>query len=147
LAGTTLSPPPAKNRRPALAPPNAALQASAPLLRDKARHQGIAAVAIRDSHHFAALWPDIEPFAGEGFIALAVVNGRQRMAVWDGKRKVLGTNPMAFACPRPGHKPIVWDQAASVIAQGEVLIAYIIKEEEARWPVGRFRSDRLRSST
>jgi delta1-piperideine-2-carboxylate reductase len=42
-----------------------ALHASAPLLRDKARHQGIAAVAIRDSHHFAALWPDIEPFADQ----------------------------------------------------------------------------------
>ena len=38
-----------------------ALHASPLLLRDKARQQGIAAVAIRDSHHFAALWPDIEP--------------------------------------------------------------------------------------
>jgi delta1-piperideine-2-carboxylate reductase len=100
-----------------------ALRATAPLLRDKARRQGIAAAAIRDSHHFAALWPDIEPFAEEGFIALAVVNGRQRMAVWDGKRNILGTNPMAFACPRSGHKPLVWDQASSVIAQGEVLLA------------------------
>src|SRR5437764_2943678 len=61
-----------------------ALRTSAPLLRDKARRQGIAAAAIRDSHHFAALWPDIEPFADEGFIVLAMVNGRQRMAVWDG---------------------------------------------------------------
>jgi delta1-piperideine-2-carboxylate reductase len=100
-----------------------ALRASTPLLRDKAHCQGIAAVAIRDSHHFAALWPDIEPFADEGFIALAMVNGRQRMAAWNGKRKVLGTNPMAFACPRAGHKPLVWDQASSVIAQGEVLLA------------------------
>jgi len=52
-----------------------ALRASAPLLREKARRQGIAAVAIRNSHHFAAVWPDIEPFAAEGFIALAMVNG------------------------------------------------------------------------
>jgi delta1-piperideine-2-carboxylate reductase len=103
--------------------PQPALHASAPLLRDKARHQGIAAVAIRDSHHFAALWPDIEPFADQGFIALAMVNGRQRVSVWGGTRKVLGTNPMAFACPRPGHKPLVWDQASSVMAQGEVLLA------------------------
>jgi delta1-piperideine-2-carboxylate reductase len=100
-----------------------ALRMSAPLLRTKVRHQGIAAVAIRDSHHFAALWPDIEPFAVEGFVALAMVNGRQRMAIWDGKRKILGTNPMAFACPRLGNKPLVWDQASSVIAQGEVLLA------------------------
>jgi len=100
-----------------------ALRASAPLLREKARRQGIAAVAIRNSHHFAAVWPDIEPFAVEGFIALAMVNGRQRMVVWGGKRKLLGTSPMAFACPRPGRLPLVWDQASSVMAQGEVLLA------------------------
>jgi delta1-piperideine-2-carboxylate reductase len=100
-----------------------ALVASALLLREKARRQGIAAVAIRNSHHFAALWPDIEPFAVEGFIALAMVNGRQRMVVWGGKRKLLGTNPMAFACPRPDKLPLVWDQASSVMAQGEILLA------------------------
>ncbi len=99
-----------------------ALLASAPLLREKARHQGIAAVAIRNSHHFAALWPDIEPFAADGFIALAMVNGRQRIVVWGGKRKVLGTSPMGFACPRPGKPPMVWDQASSVMAQGEILL-------------------------
>ena len=102
---------------------NRRLRASAPLLRDKARRQGIAAVAIRNSHHFAAVWPDIEPFAVEGFIALAMVNGRQRMVVWGGKRKLLGTSPMAFACPRPGRLPLVWDQASSVMAQGEILLA------------------------
>jgi delta1-piperideine-2-carboxylate reductase len=110
-----------------------ALRASARLLRDKARRQGIAAVAIRDSHHFAALWPDIEPFAADGFIALAMVNGRARMAVWGGRRKILGTSPMGFACPRPGRLPLVWDQASSVIAQGEVLLA---AERGERLPQG-----------
>jgi delta1-piperideine-2-carboxylate reductase len=100
-----------------------ALRASASLLREKARRQGIAAEAIRNSHHFAAVWPDIEPFAVEGFIALAMVNGRQRIVVWGGKRKLLGTSPMAFACPRPGRLPLVWDQSSSVMAQGEVLLA------------------------
>jgi len=100
-----------------------ALRASASLLRDKARSQGIAALAIRDSHHFAAVWPDIEPFAVNGFIALAVVNGRRRMVVWDGKRKIFGTSPMGFACPRPGRLPLVWDQASGVMAQGEILLA------------------------
>src|SRR5436305_4067871 len=100
-----------------------ALHASAPLLRRKASQQGIAALAIRNSHHFAALWPDIEPFAAAGFITLGVVNGRRRMVVWDGKQKVLGTSPMGFACPRPGRLPLVWDQASSVMAQGEILLA------------------------
>jgi delta1-piperideine-2-carboxylate reductase len=100
-----------------------ALRACATLLRDKAKCQGIAAAAIRDSHHFGALWPDAEPFAADGFIALALVNGRARMAVWDGRRKALGTSPMAFACPRSGRPPLVWDQASSIMAQGEVLLA------------------------
>jgi delta1-piperideine-2-carboxylate reductase len=100
-----------------------ALRASAPLLRDKARRQAIAAVAIRGSHHFGAVWPDIEPFGAEGFIALAMVNGRRRMVAWGGKRKVFGTSPMGFACPRPGRLPLVWDQASSVMAQGDVLLA------------------------
>ena len=100
-----------------------ALRTSAALLREKARSQGIAALAIRSSHHFAAVWPDIEPFAADGFIALALVNGRRRMVVYDGKRKVLGTSPMGFACPRVGKPPLVWDQASSVMAQGDVLLA------------------------
>ncbi|MBI3514002.1 MAG: Ldh family oxidoreductase [Proteobacteria bacterium] len=100
-----------------------ALAASRTVLEAKARAAGIAALAIRNSHHFAALWPDVEPFAASGFVALAVVNVRSRIVVWGAKRKLLGTNPMAFACPRPGAPPLVWDQASSVVAQGEVLLA------------------------
>jgi delta1-piperideine-2-carboxylate reductase len=90
---------------------------------ETARQQGLAAVCISDSHHFAALWPDVEPFAEQGFIALTMVNARGRIVVWGGKRKVLGTNPMAFACPRSDGPPVVWDQASSQRAQGEVLKA------------------------
>lgn len=88
-----------------------------------ARRQGLAAVCIHDSHHFAALWPDVEPFAEQGLIALTVVNTRSRVAVWGGRRKMLGTNPMAFACPCGDGPPVVWDQASSQRAQGEVLKA------------------------
>src|SRR5579872_3462591 len=44
-----------------------ALADSRGLLETKARTAGIALLAIRNSHHFAALWPDIEPFAAAGF--------------------------------------------------------------------------------
>ena len=36
----------------------------------KARANGVALLAIRNSHHFAALWPDVEPLAGDGLVAL-----------------------------------------------------------------------------
>ena len=100
-----------------------ALAASRAGLIAKARAQGIAALAIRTSHHFAALWPDVEPFAETGFIALAFVNTRSRIVPAPGFAKVLGTNPMALACPREGAPPLVWDQASSVTAQGNVLLA------------------------
>jgi delta1-piperideine-2-carboxylate reductase len=100
-----------------------ALAASRDLLQQKARKVGIASLAIRNSHHFAALWADVEPFAEAGFVALAFVNARSRIAPWGAGRKLLGTNPMAFACPRPGAQPMVWDQASSGTAHGEVLLA------------------------
>lgn len=100
-----------------------ALAAARGLMLDKVRATGIAALSIYNSHHFAALWPDIEPIASDGFIAITCVNARSRILVWDAKRKLLGTNPMAFACPRQSGLPLVWDQASSVVAQGEVLLA------------------------
>jgi delta1-piperideine-2-carboxylate reductase len=100
-----------------------AIEAGRHLLLQKARKTGLASMAIYNSHHFAALWPDVETFAEEGMIALAFVNSRMRIAPWDAPRKLIGTNPMAFACPRADGPPLVWDQASSVMAQGAVLIA------------------------
>lgn len=100
-----------------------ALAAVRPLAIEMARTMGVATVFIRHSHHFAALWPDVESFADASMVALSVVNTRSHIVVWGGKRKVLGTNPMAFACPRTDAPPIVWDQASSMRAQGEVLLA------------------------
>jgi len=99
-----------------------ALSQASALLAEKAARVGVAAMAVRNSHHFAALWQDIEPFAERGFVALNMVNSRSRMVIWNGRRKVLGTNPIAFACPRTGRSPICWDQATSVMSHGDVLL-------------------------
>ncbi|HYC37072.1 MAG TPA: Ldh family oxidoreductase [Usitatibacter sp.] len=92
-------------------------------LMEMARTTGSAILLIRNAHHFAALWPDIEDFAVEGFIAMACVTSRARVVGWGGGKPVFGTNASAFACPRAGGAPIVWDQAASVMSQGEILVA------------------------
>ena len=99
-----------------------ALARAAPLLRRTARRTGVAVLGIHHSHHFAALWPDVEPLAADGFVAITMVNSRSRLVAWGGQAKVLGTNAMAFACPRRGAPPLVWDQASSAMAQGEVLV-------------------------
>ena len=43
-----------------------AWQAAYPALMAKARANGIALLAVRNSRHFAALWPDVEPLARPG---------------------------------------------------------------------------------
>lgn len=100
-----------------------ALAAARPLLVEKARSAGIAVLAIRNSHHFAALWPDVEPFAYEGLVALSVVNSMTCVVPHGADRPLFGTNPIAFAAPRADGDPIVFDLATSAIAHGDVQIA------------------------
>lgn len=100
-----------------------ALAAARPLLVDKARSAGIAILAIRSSHHFAALWPDVEPFAEQGLVALSMVNSMTCVVPHGARRPLFGTNPIAFAAPRAGGEPIVFDLATSAIAHGDVQIA------------------------
>lgn len=83
---------------------------------------GCSVLLIRNAHHFAALWPDIEGFAEAGYVAMSCVTSRARVTGWGGGKPVFGTNASAFACPRQGG-PIVWDQSASVMSQGEILLA------------------------
>ena len=100
-----------------------ALDAARPALVAKARAAGAAVLAIRDSHHFSALWPDVEPFAREGFVALTCVGGLACVVPSGGSRAVFGTNPIAFATPVTDADPLVFDQATSVVSNGDVRIA------------------------
>lgn len=100
-----------------------ALEAGRELLLDKVRHNGIALMAIRNSHHFAALWPDVEPFAREGLVAIALVNSMACVVPAGGRKPLFGTNPISFAAPRSGHHLLVFDLATSAIAHGDVQIA------------------------
>lgn len=94
------------------------------LLVAKARANGIALLAIRDSHHFAALWPDVEPLAEQGLVALALVNSMACVVPHGGRQALFGTNPIAFAAPRgEGQAPLVFDMATSSMAHGDVQIA------------------------
>jgi delta1-piperideine-2-carboxylate reductase len=65
-----------------------ALLAARDLFIAKARTNGIALLAIRNSHHFGALWPDIEPFAREGFVALMMVNSMKSVVPHGGTAKL-----------------------------------------------------------
>lgn len=100
-----------------------ALELARPHLIAKAKSAGVAVAAIRHSHHFGALWADVEPLANEGLVAIAFVNAIARVVPFGGKKPVFGTNPMAFAVPRAGHLPLVFDQASSAMSNGDVRLA------------------------
>jgi delta1-piperideine-2-carboxylate reductase len=100
-----------------------ALAMAAEPLMAKARANGIAVLAVRKAHHFSALWPDIEPFARAGFLALTMVNSVANVVPHGGRSRLYGTNPMGFGVPRAGTDPLVFDQSSSVMANGDVQIA------------------------
>ncbi|NWB28016.1 Ldh family oxidoreductase [Pseudomonas gingeri] len=97
-----------------------AFQAGLPLLKDKARANGIAAMAINRCVHFSALWVEIEQLTEAGLVALACTPSHAWVAPAGGNQPVFGTNPIAFGWPRAGHDPFVFDFATSAIARGEI---------------------------
>lgn len=122
-----------------------AMAVGRPALIEKTKAQGIAALAIADSAHFAALWPDTEPLAEAGLVAMSFVNSRAFVAPAGGKRRVFGTNPMSFAVPRPGRAPMVFDQASSAAARGEIMIAardgHAVPDDWGLGPAGETTTD------
>ena len=99
------------------------LERACPALLDKARANGIAILTVRNAHHFSAVWPDVEPFARDGFIAMAMINSMSSVVPHGGHGKLYGTNPLGFAAPRAGGDPLVFDQASSALSNGDVQIA------------------------
>ena len=97
-----------------------AFERALPLLAEKARTTGMAALAIRNCHHFSALWPEVEDIAALGLVGLATNPSHAWVAPYGGKRPVLGTNPLAFGWPRPGRNPFVFDFATSAMARGDL---------------------------
>ncbi len=92
-------------------------------LIDAAKANGIAALALVDIHHFAALWTEVEPLAEAGLCALACVSYKPAVIPAGGTKPLYGTNPVAFGWPRQGKPPLIFDQASSVMARGEVMLA------------------------
>ncbi|ANU06441.1 Ldh family oxidoreductase [Paraurantiacibacter namhicola] len=100
-----------------------ALETGRQPLVDCARKNGIAALALVDIYHFAALWTEIEPLAEAGLCALACTSYKPAVIPAGGKKALYGTNPIAFGWPRKSGNPVVFDQATSVVARGEVMLA------------------------
>lgn len=90
---------------------------------DKARANGVAAVAFRRSHHCGVLGHHVETLAEKGFVALVMGNTPQAMAPWGGNKALFGTQPLAFASPRENGLPLVMDMALTQVARGNIMRA------------------------
>jgi len=100
-----------------------ALMRARPMLIHKVRTSGCCVLAIRNSHHLSALWPDVEPFADEGLVALSFVAGLAVVVAPGGNQPIFGTNPFAFAAPVAGAPPLVFDFATSALSHGDTRLA------------------------
>lgn len=97
-----------------------AFEKALPVLVEKTRAHGIAAMAINRCFHFSALWPEVERLSAEGLAAIAMVPSHSWVAPAGGTRGSLGTNPLAFSWPRHGKDPYTFDFATSAFARGEI---------------------------
>lgn len=94
---------------------------------------GIAAAAIRRSHHCGVAGHHVERLAQAGLVGMLFANTPAAMAPWGGRTAVFGTNPIAFACPLPGEAPVVIDMSLSKVARGNILAA---KQKDQPIPEG-----------
>ena len=109
------------------------LNKSIPELVKVAKENGVAVLAITNSHHMAALWPETEMIAEQGLVAFACTSYKPAVAPAGAIKPLFGTNPISFAWPRPGKTPVVFDMATASMAMGEVQVA---KREGHKVPIG-----------
>ena len=109
------------------------LSVGLPAVIDLAKKNGVAVLAIKNSHHMAALWPETEAIAEAGLVGIACTSYKPAVAPAGATKPLYGTNPISFAWPRPGKTPVVYDMATASMAMGEVQIA---KREGHKVPIG-----------
>ena len=104
-----------------------------PELIKAAKENGVAVLAINNSHHMAAMWPETEAIAEQGLVAFACTSYKPAVAPAGAIKPLYGTNPISFAWPRKGKTPVVYDMATASMAMGEVQVA---KREGHKVPLG-----------
>ena len=104
-----------------------------PELVNAAKENGVAVLAITNSHHMAAMWPETEAIAEQGLVAFACTSYKPAVAPAGAIKPLFGTNPISFAWPRKNNTPVVYDMATASMAMGEVQVA---KREGHKVPLG-----------
>ena len=101
------------------------LSAAADAAEAAARSQGVAAVAVRDSHGVGRLRPFVEELAAADMAAVLMANGdttAPAVIPWGGTLPQLGRNPVALGVPRGRGRTLVLELCvASDAQQGDAL--------------------------
>jgi uncharacterized oxidoreductase len=93
---------------------------------ERARHNGVAIVGLRNSHHIGRVghWAEQAIAAGMASIHFTNVVSRAIVSPHGGAQARFGTNPLTVGLPRRDGPPILLDFASSAIAVGKVRVAY-----------------------
>lgn len=91
----------------------------------KARQEGVAVVALRNSGHVGRVGDWAEMAADAGYVSVHFVNvaGSQLVAPFGGVDRRMSTAPFTAGFPMAGTDPIILDFATSVVAEGKVMVA------------------------
>ena len=71
-----------------------------PELVKAAKENGVAVLAITNSHHMAAMWPETESISEAGLVGFACTSYMPMVAPAGAKKALFGTNPISFSWPR-----------------------------------------------
>ncbi|MCR9138656.1 MAG: Ldh family oxidoreductase [Alphaproteobacteria bacterium] len=91
-------------------------------LKETARQQGVAVLAVKNSYNCGVLGYHTEQLANDRLLAIGFTNAPASIAPVGGRRPVVGTNPFSIAAPdENGNAAVLIDQSASVVAKSEIM--------------------------
>jgi hydroxycarboxylate dehydrogenase B len=90
----------------------------------KAKENGVAIVALRNSGHMGRIGAWAEMAAAENVVFIGFVNVRASLLVapFSGVERRMSTAPIAIGLPVEGRDPIILDFATSAVAEGKALV-------------------------
>ncbi len=86
----------------------------------KAKEQGLAFVAVRNSNHYGIAAYYSMMALKEDMIGISITNSAPLVLPTFGREAVIGTNPISVAVPAGEERPFVFDGATSTVPRGKL---------------------------
>ena len=90
---------------------------------EKARQNGLGAVAVRNSSHYGIAGYYSRMAVRAGMVGMSFTNAHPSIAPTFGVKPLLGTNPIAFSAPTDEEFEFTFDAATSIAPRGKIEIA------------------------